>query len=110
MTGPKYPNLSAITVTPGINAIARSTPSSSFLSLRYLYLAKPAPAPRMRRISHNQLAFTGPFFLPVVASAATTGEGVGEPVGVGVPSPVPPFSVPPLDVVVAPVSLLTVVV
>ena len=54
-------------------------------------------------MSHNQLALTGPFFLPVVASDATTGEGVGEPVGVGVPSPDSPlpFSV----VVVAPDSL-----
>ena len=78
------------------------------MSLRYLYLAKPAPAPRIRRISHNQLVFTTePLFLPVVARAATTGEGVGEPVGVGVPSPVSPF--PFSVVVVAPVSLEAVV-
>ena len=105
LTGPRYPNLSAINGTPGINAIARSTPSSSFLSLRYLYLANPAPASSTRRIHQNHVGFTGPFFLPVAARAAITGVGVG--VGVGVPSPVSVLPPPPLVVVVTEASVVS---
>ena len=94
-------------VTPGINAIARSTPSNSFLSLRYLYLANSAPAARMRKISQNQKGPVGPFFFPVAARAAITGVGVG--VGVGVPSPVSVLPSPLVVVVPASVALDAVV-
>ena len=99
--------MSAINGTPGINAIARSTPSSSFLSLRYLYLAKAAPARRTRRIHQNHVGLLEPFFFAVAARAACTGVGVG----VGVPSPVSTLPsplvvvVPSASVVVSDVSV-----